>query len=179
MKGKILLIISIILITGLPVFAYQSLQQIFLAADGQGSYDKYIELDPDIEYLGDLRITGGLDVYLDGNGAYIYAQNSSMIQIGVNGSKLDIQECVLIGGICGIYSVNGGSGTYKNNTITGCTDAGIKVLNPIIADSHIYDNIITECTDGFYCVEYEHPQYLGYNTIYNMSRYRYAEFCPS
>jgi len=178
--NKILIIVAlIVLITCSPVFAYQSLQQIFLDADGQNGYDKYIELDPDIEYLGDLRISGGLDVYLDGNGAHIYAQNSSMLQIGVNGSKLDIQNCVLIGGLCGIYSANEGSGTFRNNTIVGCLDAGIKVLYPNgIIGNYIYDNIITGCTDGLYCVELEHPQYIGYNTIYNVSRYRYAEFCP-
>jgi len=178
--NKILFFIaSIILIACLPAFAYQSLQQIFLEADGQNGYDKYIELDPDIEYLGDLRIGGGLNIYLDGNGAYIYAQSSSTLQIGVNGSKLDIQNCVLIGGLSGIYSVNEGSGTFKNNTIVGCTDAGIRVLYPnSVIGNYIYDNIITDCTDGLYCVEGEHPQYIGYNIVYDVARYRYAEFCP-
>jgi hypothetical protein len=180
MNKMLLIVVSFILVACLPAFAYQSLQQIFLEADGQGEYDKYIELDPDIEYLGDLRIEPGFNVYLDGNGAYIYAQSGSMLQIGVRGSKLDIQNCVMIGGLCGIYSVNEGSGTFKNNTIIGCTDAGIKSLYPnSVAGCYIYDNIITDCMDGLYCVEGEHPQYIGYNTIYNVSRYRYAEFCPS
>ena len=179
MNKILLLITSFILVACLPAFAYQSLQQIFLDADGQDGYDKYIELDPDVEYLGDLRILGGLDVYLDGNGAYIYAQSGVMLQISVSGSKLDIQNCVLIGGLCGIYSVNYGSGTFKNNTIVGCTDAGIKSLYPnSTAGCYIYDNIIMDCIDGLYCVHGERPQYIGYNTIYNVSRYRYAEFCP-
>ena len=173
-------VVLTVLITGAPVLAYQSLQEIYLAADGRDGYDKYIELDPDIEYLGDLRILAGLNVYLDGNGAIVHAQNSNLIHIGVNGSNLDIQNCVLIGGLGGIYFINGSSGTIMNNTVTGCSDAGVKVITPAYSPgTYVYDNIITDCFYGFYCNEGERPHYLGFNTVYNAGRYRYAQFCPS
>ena len=42
---------------------------------------------------------------------------------------------------------------------------------------YIYDNIIIDCYDGLICNEPEHPFYIGYNTVYTATRYRYAEFC--
>jgi hypothetical protein len=180
MLKLLITLIAVIVMASSPAMAYQSLQAIFLEADGQGGYDRYIELDPDIEYLGDLRISPGLNVYLNGNGAKIYAQNNNLIQVGVTASNLDIQNCVFIGGLTGLYYVNEASGTINNNTITGCIDAGIKIMYPNhISGTYVYDNIITDCCYGFYCVEGEHPQYLGYNTVYSIVRYRYAEFCPN
>ncbi|MCP4581800.1 MAG: right-handed parallel beta-helix repeat-containing protein [candidate division Zixibacteria bacterium] len=180
MYKLLILLIAIILIASTPALAYQSLQILFSEAESQGGYDKYIELDPGIEYLGDLRIGSGLNVYLNGNGAKVYAQNNNLIHIGVTGSNLDIQNCILIGGLGGIYFVNEASGTIKNNSISGCIDTGIKIMYPNLgAGTYVYDNIVTDCCYGFYCVEGEHPAYLGYNTIYDAFRYRYAEFCPS
>lgn len=179
MIQKLLAITFIFFLSIMPLLAYESLQDVYNEASGNGQYDKYIELNPDIEYLGDLRISAGHNVFLDGHGARIYAEGDNFINIGISLSTLDIQNCVIIGGLGGIYLSVQAAGTIKNVTITGCREAGIRTYAVGSANNiAIYDNIMTDCLYGFFCNEEEHPQYLGQNTIYGMVSYRYAEFCP-
>jgi hypothetical protein len=169
----------IMLLIFTPCFAYQSLQEVFDQATGQGEYDKYLELDPTVEYLGDLHLNSSGDVCIMGNGARIFSRNTYMISIAVSGSRLDIQNCVFIGGGGAIYFSTNVAGTIKNNTIIGCTSSGIRTYSIGASNQlYIYDNILADCYDGIFCNEDEHPVYLGYNTVYNATRYRYAENCP-
>jgi hypothetical protein len=173
-------IVALALLLGFaPCMAYQSLQEVFDQATGQGEYDKYIELNPYMEYLGDLGIPTGYNVCIMGNGARIFSRNAYMVHVTVSAARLDIQNCVFIGGGGAVYLALGAAGTIKNNTIIGCSSAGIRTYT-IGEDNevYIYDNIITDCYDGVFCNEDEHPDYLGYNTVYNVGRYRYAEICP-
>jgi hypothetical protein len=179
MKKVMLFAAAFLLLGSLPGLADQSLQELYNQADGQGIYDRYIELNPDLEYIGDLRIMSGHSVCVMGNGAKIFGQGNNLIQVGVFGSRLDIQNCVMIGGLGGVYFSTGASGTIKNNTITCCAEAGIRTYTIGSANNvDVYDNIITDCYYGFFCNETEHPSYLGYNTIFNTISHRYAEFCP-
>lgn len=180
MIKKLLAIAFILLLGVIPLMAYESLQDVYLAASGNGDYDKYIELNPDIEYLGDLRISAGHNVFLDGHGALIHGEGDNFVNIGVSLSTLDIQNCVIVGGLGGIYMGVQASGTIKNLTILGCVEAGIRTYSVGSPNEiAVYDNIITDCLYGFFCNEDEHPQYLGDNTVYNTVSYRYAHFCPS
>ena len=171
-------VMAIVIITG-PVNAYQSLQEVFNQAGGSGDYDKYLELNPAIEYLGDLNMPNGLNACIQGNGAIIFGvANNTAIRVGI--SNLDISNCIIVGGHLGIFFDTLASGIINSNTITGCDSAGVTVLyNTSQVVIEVWDNIITDCFIGFLCVEYMQPDYLGHNTVYNAGFYRYAEFCPS
>jgi len=178
MRKLFLLFIVLLTAGGSPAFAYQILWEVYQDAPAFGDYDAYIELDPAIEYEGPLNIVGGVNVYINGNGAIIHG--NSGVSVGVaNNSNLDIENCVIVGGIGGIYVGPAGSGTINNNTITGMSDAGIRTYYPNhSAGVFIINNIITDCYYGFIGIEYELPEYIGYNTVYDAWHYRYAEFCP-
>jgi len=177
MRKLTLFFIVLILAGGTPAIAYQSLWEAYQDAPSYGGYDVYLELDQAIEYEGPLNIVGGVNVYINGNGAIIHGVNG--VSIGVANSNLDIENCVIVGGIGGIYVGPQGSGTINNNTITGMTDAGIRTYYPNQSVGvFIRNNIITDCYYGFFGIEDELPEYIGYNTIYDTWSYRYAEFCP-
>jgi len=176
MKYSATLVLTIIL--SLNAFCYQSLQEVFDQAGPYQDYDKYIELDPLVEYEGDLQIFNGLDVYINGNGAVIYGQ-PSQLAIGVYSSNLDIEYCVIIGGYGGIYIGNLSSGNIINNTITGCGEAGIRTYYiDRDKETRIWNNIITDCDYGIFGVEEELPDYVAYNDIFNIMEMPYAQFCP-
>lgn len=176
MSVKILLIV-IFSIAALPVMAYQSLQDIFDQATPYGAYDKYIELDPAIEYLGDLHITGDINTRLIGNGALIHGVNID-IAIGVHTGHADISGCVIVGGGFGIYYSFGASGNIYNNTIYGSSMYGISTIYQDTIDGvHIWDNIITNCYCGILCIEENQPSYYGYNTFWAIQVYNCAEQC--
>ena len=162
----------------LNVSAYQSLQEVYDQAQPDGEYSKYIELDPDIEYVGDLQIFNGQNVYINGHGAIIYGESSDLV-IGVYSSNLDIENCVIVGGYGGIYISNLSSGNIYSNTIIGCEEAGIRTYYiDRNVDTEIWDNIITDCDYGVFGVEDELPDYVAFNDIYNISEMPYAQFCP-
>jgi len=158
--------------------AEQSLQEIYIQAGGYAGYDKYIELNPDSSYVGDLYISDGVKVFIDGHGALIYGQ-PYYTSIHVWGSILDISHCVIYGGYNGIFFDTLSAGTINSNTVVGCNNIGISVIyQDLSEDAEIWDNIITDCRVGFLCLENWHPRYIGYNTVYGMESYRYAELCP-
>ncbi|MCD6162978.1 MAG: right-handed parallel beta-helix repeat-containing protein [candidate division Zixibacteria bacterium] len=178
MKKTLLIIIMMLLMGNIPAIAYQSLWEVYDEAGGSGEYDKWLDLDPSIEYLGNLNITTGLNVYINGHGALIHGRINTGA-ICVSGSHLDIENCVIIDGHAGLYIGSGSSAIIKNNTITGMTDSGIRTFYiGIGANTQIYDNIITDCYYGYFGIENEIPGYIGFNTVYNTISYRYAEFCP-
>jgi len=178
MNKLVIFIVFLLLIFSFPVAAYQSLQEIYDLAEGSGEYDKYIELDSDVEYLGDLNIPYGHNVRLDGGGALIHGIYNN-IAILVWGSNLDISNCVIAGGSYGIRFDTLASGTIHSNTITLSDYAGIAVLHQNQQDNvEVWDNIITDCYYGFLCILNLRPEYLGHNTIYNTFTYRYAELDP-
>lgn len=178
MPKAILTLFIIFTMTVSPVMAYQSLQELYELAQPQGEYDKYIELDPFTEYLGDLRVLQDESVRLIGNGAIIHGRPYNM-SISVIFGRLDISGCVLVDGGYGIYYSTLSSGNIFCNTVAGCTEYGISTVYQDVTEGvNIWDNIVTDCRYGFYCVDTYHPNYLGYNTIWNITIYRYAEFCP-
>jgi hypothetical protein len=172
-------LIIIMMLFFLPsVYGYESLQDVYDLAGPQGEYDKFIELDPNIEYLGDLWIGQGVSVRIIGNGALIHGR-PYFYSIGINFSRLDISGCVIIGGGYGISFTTDSYGDIFNNTVISCSGYGIGVVNPSNEQTtRVWDNIITDCDYGFYCSEDNPPDYLGYNTIWNCVTYRYAQLCP-
>jgi hypothetical protein len=168
----------LIFIAAVPAIAYQSLNEVYANASGNGQYDKYLDLDPAVEYLGDLNVTGGVNVCINGNGAIIHGQ-SNCPSLCISGSNLHIEDCVMIGGMGAIYIAGDGSITAINNTITGCFESGIRTYylgNNFL--SELWNNIITDCYYGVFVIENERPYYIGYNTVYGITSFRYAEFCP-
>lgn len=178
MKKFLMIIIIILLVGNIPAIAYESLLEVYNQAGGYGEYDKWLELDPDVEYLGNLSIAPGVNVYINGHGALIHGRTNSGA-ICVSNSHLDIENCVIIDGHAGLYIGAGASAVIKNNTIKGMIDSGIRTfyINGGV-NSQIYNNIITDCNYGFFGIDYEIPQYIGFNTVYNTISYRYAELCP-
>ncbi|MCP4582379.1 MAG: hypothetical protein GY839_12265 [candidate division Zixibacteria bacterium] len=177
MKKIVIMIITAMLLVAMPAFAYQSLQEVFDQANGNDEYHKYIQLDPGMEYHGDLEIPPGLDVCIEGNGAIIWGLDSHKA-IRVLASRLDISNCIVIGGNYGIHFDTMSTGSISNNTIVGCNYAGITVwFHDFNASMEIWDNIIIEGQVGLFCVEAQHPDYIGYNTVYNTDGHRYAEYC--
>jgi len=170
--------VLLLIILASPVLAYESLQALYEQTEPQGEYDRYIELDPQIEYLGDLHIAVAENVRLVGNGAIIHGRPYN-ISIGVFFGALDVSNCVVIGGGYGIYYSTNASGSAFNNTVTGCSEYGISTIyhNDQIG-VEIWNNIVTDCFYGFYCIEDHYPACLDYNTIYNTTSFRYAEMCP-
>jgi hypothetical protein len=173
------LILSIILISifSIPAFAYESLQEVFDNAGPSGDYTKYLELDPMVEYSGDLYIDQQMMVYINGNGALIYSSDSMAVFISFG--DLTITNCVIIGGQYGVYFGLNSSGKVYSNTINQSGTSGISInYQNMDKGVEVWDNIITDCAYGFICIEEYHPSYIGYNTIYNARVYRYAEWCP-
>jgi hypothetical protein len=147
-------------------------------ASGNGRYSKYLELDSTINYDGDLVISTGQNVYIDGHGSLIFgSENDISVRVGL-GSNLDIQRCVFIGGQGGILLDSLVSGTINNNTIVGCREAGIKAQIGFRNDQiAIWSNIITDCLFGIYCID-SIPAYVDFNDIYDIDSLRYALYCP-
>ena len=178
MKNAITIVTAIFIMLT-PALAYQSLQAIFDQAEGNGEYDKYIELNRGTEYHGDLAIPPGLDVYIDGNGAVIWGLDSHR-DIQVLASRLDISECVIIGGNYGVYYDTMSTGSINNNTIVGCNYSGVATMyQDTNVGVEMWDNIIFESYLGLFCIEGMRPNYIGFNTIYGTESHRYGELCPS
>ena len=177
MRKPILIVTLFMFLCNIPVLAYESLYEVYSNAGGNGQYDKYLELNPDIEYLGDLNVVNGVNAYIDGHGAIIHGQDSRPA-ICVSGANLHLQNCVIVGGYGGVYLASDCSAMLVNNTITGCFDSGVKSYSINYSNTQYWNNIITDCYYGIYCVEYERPYYIAYNTIHNTTSYRYAEYCP-
>lgn len=178
MKKLIPLTLSLIILAFMPAYAYQSLQEIYDSAEGNGLYDKYVQLNPDVEYLGDLSISDSSNVRIDGKGAIIFVPDED-VALNIHYANVDISNCVIVGGSCAIFFGAGASGDIYCNTITGSTFSGIAVVYPNLeVGVEVWDNIITESFYGLYCVEDYHPRYIGYNTVYDTESFRYAELCP-
>ncbi len=180
MKRIVLSAILLLLFGSIPLMAQVSLQQCYNEAEPNAGYDKYIELDPAMEYYGDLSLYNAGDICIMGNGAKIVVDpdDSNPILITVAATHLDIQNCVFIGGIGAIYCTANASGDIHNNTMVNHSSAAIHTYaiggtNQL----YIYDNIITGCYDGILCIEDQIPSYFGFNTVYDCTRYRYAEYC--
>jgi hypothetical protein len=157
--------------------SYQSLQEVYDEAPAYGDFDKYVELDPTIEYLGDLHVTGDIRTRIIGNGAIIYGIGN-YIDISVRTGYAEISGCVIEGGGFGIYYSFGASGSIHNNTIFGANLYGIWTNYQDTVDGvYIWDNIITNCSYGIFCIENQRPAYYGFNTIWAIEIYRYAEQC--
>ncbi len=174
--GSILLLVLLI---GRSAMALQSLQLVYDQAGPEGRYDKHIVLNPAEQYIGDLTIAPGHNVYIEGAGSLIFGQNG-VNAITVSGSNLDIHHCVIAGGLNGIEIEVGGSATINNNTIYGVTACGIKTGElDTIAWTTIWDNIVTECRYGIYILDEHIPHYIAFNTVHDIDSIRYAAFCPS
>jgi len=175
---KILSTIIFLLLFCSFAFTYQSLQEVFDNADSAAGYDKYIELDPQVEYQGDLWLFEAGAIYLDGNGAKIYGI-PYLAAIGVYFSHLDVTECVFIGGMGGVYLGAEASASITNNTIINVYEAGVKTYYITHErQTQVWNNIITGSSYGVLSVDLNWPHYIGYNNIYDVDSLRYAQFVP-
>jgi len=163
-------------------WAYQSLQQIYDAAEPGGGYDKLLELDPAEEYGGDLSIPAGVTVCIHGNGAKIIGLSSPSRAIQVYGSQLDIDHCVFVGrdtGAEGIFFNSSSWGEVTNNTIVDFRNSGIKVYYYNVSQGLVIENnIISGCYYGFYGEEGYLPTYFAYNDVWGNAGLNYAYYCP-
>ncbi|MBD3168771.1 MAG: hypothetical protein GF307_04755 [candidate division Zixibacteria bacterium] len=170
--------IVIVLLGGSNLYAYQSLQEEYDNASAGAGYDRFIVLDPDIEYEGDLVISNGDYVGIVGGGAKIYAGSHRSL-ISIHASGLDIWECVLIGGHNALNYRENSYGVIWNNTIYNADSVGIKTyIQRDEPNVEIYNNIISDCFYGIWSNEYFLPTYIGYNIIYETTYLIYAGYCP-
>jgi len=159
--------------------AYESLQDAYNMAgrSPNGQYDKYLVLNPEIEYMGNLFITNADSVKIVGNGAIIHG-GYGISSVYVIQTFIDISGCVLVDGAYGFYLANSTRGRLYNNTIFNHNEAGIYYANYYQMDSlYIWNNVIQRCSYGFMCIEDFRPFYIGFNTIWNGEGYRYVEKC--
>ncbi|MBD3168410.1 MAG: hypothetical protein GF307_02930 [candidate division Zixibacteria bacterium] len=176
---KFVLVCASVLLIYTPSFAYQSLQEVFdNAGPGQG-YDIYIELDPEIEYLGDLYIYDGEVVRIVGNGARIHVTPTRQ-GIVVDFSTLDISGCVFIGGLFNLYYGYNSQGRIFNNTFyspDSLASIGVDYTD-WFTDIEIYNNIISGAPYGILATEDNIPEFIDYNIVYNSDFEHYAYICP-
>lgn len=163
-------------------WAYVSLQQVYYNAGPGGGYDKLLELDPQEEYGGDLHISSGVTVCIHGNGAKIIGLSFSAKSIQINGSKLDIDHCILVGrndAEDGIYYDTNSYGRATNNTVTGFKNAGINTYYVQASSGMVIENnIITDCYYGYYGIEDYMPTYFAYNCVWGNRSLNHAYYCP-
>ena len=170
-------IISLLLISS-SAQAYESLQSVYNQAEGNSEYDKYIDLDPEIEYLGDLFIDSGTSTYINGHGAIIHGTTGTRA-VWVYASHLDISYCIISGGQNGIHFDTLSSGSIHNNTVVDCDSIGITVyFHDYNQGVEVWDNIVVGGMYGFIRLEEWPTNYLGHNTVYEPSVYRYGDYCP-
>jgi hypothetical protein len=162
-------------------WAYQSLQEVYNNAGPGGGYDKLLELDPAVEYGGDLSIPSGVTVCIHGKGAKIFGLSSPNRAIQVYGSGLDIDHCVFVGDDVGndaLYFDTTSYGEVINNTIVDFRNAGIKVYYYNVSQGlRVENNIVIGCAYGVYAEENYEPTYIAYNDFRN-NGYNYAHYCP-
>jgi hypothetical protein len=105
-------VLTTVLISGLttPAMAMR-LQEVFETAPPHGNYDRYLSLETGVVYTGGLLIGPtwdddrqsfrtsevGLNVMIDGRGAILDLQGQQ-ICISYGRYRLDIQDCIIIGG---------------------------------------------------------------------------------
>ncbi len=179
MKKAILATIVIVLLIQLPAFALESLRDVYLNAQPGNGYLKYIELDPNVEYEGNLVISGSDTVRIIGNGAKIFVPVYSYA-ISVNRSKLDISGCVFINGVSALVYQSSSSGEICNNSFYNFSHSAMKIDHPHPTENvQIYDNIISNCQYGIWALEGYLPGYIAYNIVYNSGAFHYAQLCSS
>ncbi|MCP4632550.1 MAG: hypothetical protein GY855_06450 [candidate division Zixibacteria bacterium] len=175
---KKLVLLLIILLVASQAYGYQSLREVYDNAEPGDGYLKYIVLDPELEYAGDLITSYRDTVRIIGNGAIIHAVSSNAIS--ANRTMLDVSGCVFVDGISAITYQSGSSGKIFNNTIVGFSESGIKIDHPNLnVNVEVFNNIITNCQYGIWAIEEYLPEYIAYNVIHSISGFEYAQLCPS
>jgi len=174
---KKLVLLLIILLVASQAYGYQSLREVYDSTEPGEGYLKYIVLDPEVEYAGDLITSYRDTVRIIGNGAIIHAISSNAIS--ANRTLLDISGCVFVDGISAITYQSGSCGKIFNNTIVGFDDIGIKIDHPNLGTNvEIYNNIIIDCQYGIWAIEEYLPEYIAYNVNDDISGFEYALLCP-
>jgi len=178
MRKFFVFLIIVIFAGNSGAFGYQSLQEIFDNSGPCYGYDRYMVLDPTIEYEGDLDLWTGESVRIIGNGAKIFG-NDSTNAIKVYGTGLDISGCVFIGGENALFYMMNAYGKAFNNTVIGADTCGMRTYyrseDPGV---EFYNNIIVDCYYAIGAVEYNLPGYIGYNILYSSIELDYAMYCP-
>ena len=178
MRKALITMMLLMLVGCASAFGYQSLQEVYDNAPPGMTYDKYVTLDREIEYEGDLVIDEDLSVAIMGNGAKIFTLDNGAA-VTIEYAKLHISGCVIIGGRNGLFFGYGSYGRVYNNTIVDSDSAGVFSYYPEGEyNLEIYNNIITGCRFGIAAVEDFLPVYVGYNILYDCWVYNYAQFCP-
>jgi parallel beta-helix repeat protein len=149
-----------ILAMAMPAFAVTLRSAYNAAGPGEG-YDKLVVLDKDGYYTGGLEVVSGT--------CCIHGQRSTLdLRVGeirVTGSTtLDIDHCIIVGGLRALSYADSTSGVVRNNTIRGnitgvytwYSDPGLLVENNIIVQNSRY---------GIYAREGYEPA-IQYNTVW-------------
>ncbi len=179
MKKTVLLIAAVLVFNfQVPVYGYQSLQEVFDNAGAENGYDKYLVLSPHVQYEGDLYISGGERTRIIGNGAQIIGDTDNSINISY--TELDISGCIFIDGYCGLMYSLGSHGKVFSNTFYNTDSSAIRTYYPLSTyNVDIYNNIIENSFYGISAAEDAEPVYVGYNILYNIGMYNYALYCYS
>jgi hypothetical protein len=159
-----------------------TLQSVYDAAGPQGEYTKYLQLDAGATYTGGLTILASDIVCIEGNGATLDLQTST-IQIRGKGAKLDIDHCVIKNGCLpsagygqGVLSFVGSAGNVVNNTIHGNT-IGIRIYSTDTGAVTVMNNIIVRNTvTGLLCQLGYEPD-VSYNDSWANGTYNYLRDC--
>jgi len=170
-----------LIILGLVVFIPSyviagNLQDLYNACGPANGYDKYLELDPMVDYEGRLTVDSGVMTAIKGNGAqvdlgpygYIFAEGEDTV--------LDIDHVVIYGndGAPGIYYEAASTGTVDSCTVDGCQSGVLAWIDTVVS---IKNSVFTNSTE-YGIAKYDSAKTtITYCDVWNNGIYDFGEFC--
>jgi nitrous oxidase accessory protein NosD len=172
--------VSLLSILAAVVFAIAAsaadIQDAYDACGPAEGYDKYLELNPNVTYTGDLTVDQGKDSCIEGNGAEIYIDSYAKIMVDGSPTRLDVDHVVL-------YGHGSGEGLHYRNAAKGivnfCTIDnfmyGVYVWG--VSDVTIKNSIITN--NSMYGVAKEEISTvrISYVDVWGNSEGNYYQYC--
>lgn len=150
------------------------LQDAYDEAQPGDRYDKLLVLEPDEIYTGYLVVDPRTSCAIQGNGALIILDETGAIWASSQ-AKLDIDGCVITGGLCGLNYDWGSNSTVENCTIVGntigirCWGTNVTIKNCIVANNSQH---------GIACFQGFEPTIL-YNNVWGNVEGNYMAYCPT
>jgi len=178
-----LAIFSILLISLFPTVSYcMTLQSVYDAAAPLGQYTKYMELDGAATYTGGITIPMGEIVCINGHGAILDLQTSTIEILG-EWTRLDISHCVIKnGGLASDGNTKGAlnfvvsAGNVVNNTFYANT-VGIRVYFSYPGTVTVMNNLVVGSSiAGLLCQIGNEPN-VSYNDSWSNASGNYLIDC--
>jgi hypothetical protein len=152
------------------------IQDAYDACGPAGGYDKYLELNPGLNYTGNLTADTAKDSYIKGNGAEIYIDAYGKILADGSSTKLDMDHVVINGHGSGngVNYSNGAKGIINFCTINNFMD-GLYVWG--VSDATLKNSIVTNNSRYAVAKEDIASVRISYVDVWGNSEGNYYQFC--